>query len=261
MGNLLSKSEWLAACHFHDLSPKQVLEEVAQRVLRSPKPLVLLDLDSTLYEVGPRTHAILNEWLETTESRLFPLVRQELLGVQAHHIGYSLRDTFLAVGLNVEEQQEAQKALKIAKDFWAVRFFTSEYLKYDLAYPGAVEFTRKVYEMGAEVVYLTGRDQPGMGEGTKKRLLEDGFPWELPRTHLLLKAQPSDPDLEHKLKAGDYVRRHGELIASFENEPANLSALYSAFPEAMHVFVDTVSSDHQAVPRQGLYRIESFIVE
>ena len=35
---------------------------------REAHPLVLLDLDSTLYEVGPRTYQILREWVETSES-------------------------------------------------------------------------------------------------------------------------------------------------------------------------------------------------
>ena len=116
-------------------------------------------------------------------------------------------------------------------------------------------------DLGADVVYLTGRDEPGMGKGTRDRLLHDGFPWDVPRTHLLLKPNSNVPDLEHKLGAGEYIRKHGTLVASFENEPANLSALYGAVPEAMHVYVDTVSSDHQAVPRQGLYRISGFGVE
>ena len=40
------------------------------------------------------------------------------------------------------------------------------------------------------------------------------------------------------------VEKHGELIANFENEPKNLVAMQAYFkekyPQAMHVFVDTV---------------------
>ena len=256
----LNKTDWLSASQFHDLTEKQVLDEVAARVRAASKPLVLLDLDSTLYEVGPRTHQILREWLKTAESAQFPHVSQELKRLEAQHIGYSLRDTFRAVGLRVEIP-EVEKAWEAAKKFWGHRFFTNEYLQFDRPYPGAVAFTRRIYDMGAEVVYLTGRDEPGMGPGTRARLLQDGFPWEVPRTQLLLKSATSVPDLEHKLQAGEYIRLHGTLVASFENEPANLSALYGSFPDAMHVYVDTVSSDHEAVPRQGLYRIQGFGVD
>ena len=112
--------------------------------------------------------------------------------------------------------------------------------------------------MGAEVVYLTGRDEPGMGIGTRGRLLEDRFPLDVPRTHLLLKKSFELDDLEHKSKASDYVKRLGNLVASFENEPPNLIALSDIFPAAMHVFVDTVYSERPALPRSGLYRITGF---
>src|ERR1700677_2679428 len=98
----LGKTEWLKTCHFHDLTQKQVLEEGANRVRSVKKPLVLLDLDSTLYEVGPRTHEILREWLASGECLQFPEVHDVLQRLEAQHIGYSIRDTFAAVGLEVE---------------------------------------------------------------------------------------------------------------------------------------------------------------
>ena len=108
------------------------------------------------------------------------------------------------------------------------------------------------------IVYLTGRDEPGMGDGTRAMLLRDGFPWETERTHLLLKPAYGLPDLEHKINAAQFIRAHGELVASFENEPPNLVAIYEQFPDAMHVFVETVCSDHAAPAGRGLYRIRGF---
>ena len=261
------REDWISATHFHDLTEDEVLREVARRVAdvraraagqhRRAHPLVLLDLDSTLYEVGPRTHQIIREWLATEEAKAFPGVCAKLEGLHRTQVGYSLRDTFTAVGLDLEDP-EVSRALKPAKAFWAARFFRSEYLRYDHAYDGAARFAQELHRLGAEVVYLTGRDEPGMGDGTRARLKQDGFPWELERTHLLMKAAPELDDLEHKLAAGDYVRAHGTLVASFENEPPNLVALYDQFPEAMHVFVDTVCSDRPALAGRDLYRIKGF---
>ena len=156
------------------------------------------------------------------------------------------------------DHAEIKGALEEIKKFWTARFFTNQYLPYDRAYEGAAEFTRKLHELGAEIVYLTGRDEPGMGDGTRANLLRDGFPWEVERTHLLLKKAAHLPDLEHKKEAANYIREHGTLVAAFENEPPNLIALYQLFPDAMHVFVDTVCSDHPAEAAQGLYRIRNF---
>lgn len=263
---LLIRGEWMAACQFHDLSEAEVLSEVARRVEkvkrtatseRASHPLVLLDLDSTLYEVGPRTYQILREWVETSESREFMQVRDALLRAEPWHVGYSVRDTLKAVGVNADGP-EFEPVLESIKKFWGKRFFTSEYLKYDHAYPGAAAFARKLHELGAEICYLTGRDEPGMGDGTRAMLIRDGFPWNAERTHLLLKKAAHLDDLAHKKEAAAYVRQHGTLIASFENEPPNVVALQAIFPEAMHVFVDTVCSDHPAACGRDLYRIKGF---
>jgi hypothetical protein len=258
---MLIRSDWKNASHFHDLSEVEVLREVSRRVgearSRQKKPIVLLDLDSTLYEVGPRTHRILVEWMDAPEARSFPAVLRELRRLEHAHVGYSLKDTFGALGLSAEDG-EVEAALRSAKEFWLSRFFTNEYLPHDRAYPGAASFVREVHALGALVVYLTGRDAPGMGDGTIENLVRDGFPWEPVNTHLLLKPAYGLPDLDHKKGAAQFIRSRGELIASFENEPANLVAIYELFPEAMHVFVETVSSDHAAPAASGLYRIRGF---
>ncbi|MBC7691483.1 MAG: hypothetical protein H7222_06915 [Methylotenera sp.] len=264
------RSAWIQASEFHDLNEAQVLAEVARRVKEvkaraagssgPAHPLVLLDLDSTLYEVGPRTHQILKEWIESAESDPYSHVRAELKKLEAAHIGYSLKDTFGAIGLSLEtpSHHEIVPAWESAKSFWFARFFQNSYLKFDHAYPGAAEFTRHVYELGAEIVYLTGRDEPGMGLGTRENLVRDGFPWNQERTHLLMKPTFEMDDLRHKQAAAEYIRKHGTLIASFENEPPNVVAIHDLFPGAMHVFMDTVCSDKPAAMGVNLYRIRRF---
>jgi hypothetical protein len=256
-----ARQAWINASYFHDHSEEQVLREVADRVSKAKKegnkPLLLLDLDSTLYEVGWRTLFILKEWTHSAASSEFGRVRERLDGVELRHVGYSIKDTFSALGLSPSDP-EVLGARDSAKTFWAERFFTSEYLAHDRPYEGAAGFVRKLHEIGAELIYLTGRDEPGMGEGTRTNLVRDGFPWNTERTHLLLKPDFEQDDLLHKKNAADYVRRQGKLVASFENEPLNLVALYEIFPDAMHVFVETICSDREANPCKDLYRIRSF---
>lgn len=274
----LIRTAWIEASHFHEMNEEEVLREVSRRVSeiralatseRASHPLVLLDLDSTLYEVGPRTYQILKEWAETPEASRFSQVQEALVKMLPEHVGYSLKDTFTALDLDLNHNKmtsdfergdlETVAAWESAKKFWQARFFTSDYLKYDLVYRGAPEFTQEVYRLGAEVAYLTGRDEPGMGDGTRARLIKDGFPWGVPRTHLLMKAAGHMDDLEHKQEAAHYIRAHGTLIASFENEPPNVVALQELFPEAMHVFMDTVCSDRPAAQGRDLFRIQNFL--
>ncbi len=250
--------DWIRACEFKPLTNHGVLMEVRHRVQATrDRPTVLLDLDSTLYEVGPRSHQILKEWLQSEESDAHTDVKKVLSGLKKEHIGYSLNETFSLIGLSALEEHVAH-ALRAAKNFWRDRFFTNEYLSFDHAYHGAAEFVQDVYSLGAEIIYLTGRDEPGMGHGTRARLLQDGFPWEKDRTHLLLKKSFELDDLEHKASAAHYIRNVGTLVASFENEPPNIVALSEIFPEAMHVFMDSVYSDRPAAPKNGLYRITAF---
>ncbi len=255
----MARKAWIDASRFHAHDDAQVLREVAERVraARGNNPLILLDLDSTLYEVGHRTLQIIREWTRTDEAREFSKVVERLGGATIHQVGYSIKDTFSAVGLSTAEP-ETLEARDRVKAFWQDRFFTNEYLKYDHAYPGAARFARELHDLGAELIYLTGRDEPGMGKGTRENLIRDGFPWDLERTHLLLKPTFEEDDLTHKQNAAAYIRKHGTLIASFENEPLNLIALYELFPDAMHVFVETICSDREAAPGDGLYRLTKF---
>jgi hypothetical protein len=256
------RKDWIEACKFHPLSNSEVLGQVLawirkDRTDRHILPVLLLDLDSTLYEVGPRSHQILKEWIDSVESRPFGKIRDRVSQVQPHEVGYSLADTFTHLGLSPAEE-EVSAALKSAKKFWGKRFFTDHYLSFDHAYPGAAEWVQEAYDLGTEIIYLTGRDEPGMGKGTRGRLIQDGFPFDRERTHLLLKKSFELDDLEHKTKAAEYVKRTGNLVASFENEPPNLIALSEIFPASMHVFVDTVYSDRPAPVKAGLYRITGF---
>ena len=251
------RQEWINASHFHPLKNEEVLAQVLKWTRETKSPVLLLDLDSTLYEVGPRSYEILREWMHAPASREFSKVRDTLARMEHSHVGYSLKDTFSNLGLTITDPA-VQPALKDAKDFWARRFFTNEYLTHDRAYEGAADFVNAAYDLGAELVYLTGRDEPGMGKGTRDRLIQDGFPFEKARTHLLLKKASHLDDLEHKQKAADYVKRTGALVASFENEPPNLVALAKIFPAAMHVFMETIYSDTPTMPHKDLYRITGF---
>ena len=65
------RHEWIKASKFHALDEAQVFGEIYRRIRELKNSLVLLDLDSTLYEVSPRTHQILKEWAEQPSSLIF----------------------------------------------------------------------------------------------------------------------------------------------------------------------------------------------
>ncbi len=260
---MLQRDAWISACRFPSKTVNEVLDSVFDRVRRGlndgegvQRPVVVFDLDSTLYVVCPRTYRILREWI-IDSNHIDTAVRKSLLEVQSRDVGYSLRDTFRGAGLDINEPR-VEAIWRDLKAFWMVHFFSNTYLDHDTPYAGAADFVNQVYREGAEVVYLTGRDRPGMAAGTLENLHRDGFPIALERTHLYMKDARQGDDLEHKLTSAGRITKIGKVVASFENEPRNVIGLYEMFPGAVHVFVETVCSDHPAPLRQGLYRIRSF---
>lgn len=251
-----SREHWIEATEFVNLaSDSEVLRRVLLRVRESAgRASVLLDLDSTLYEVQPRTHRIIQDWIASAGSRAFSETRERLAEASESHVGYSLKDTFRALELDLNAHHHGE-AWRDLKRFWASRFFHDDYLLHDRPYSGAAEFCQELYSAGARILYLTGRDEPGMGKGTRQNLKRDGFPLD---AEYFLKSARGVEDLEHKERVAREVASRGGLSASFENEPKNVVAIQRLIPEAMHVFVDTFCSDYPAKPGHGLYRIRGF---
>ena len=253
-----TRKQWIEASRFHDLDDRQVLDHVLESVRKGPPGgQVLLDLDSTLYEVGHRTYQILKEWRESRDAQGYPRIHAALQGLRLDHVGYSLKDTFQALGFALDDP-EILAMHRQAKGFWTSRFFSSEYLKFDRPYSGASDFVRDLHRAGAAIVYLTGRDEEGMGRGTREILARDGFPVG-ERIDYVLKPTRLGDDHEHKVVSSRKLRERGPILASFENEPRNLMSIARELPGATHVFVETHCSDHPADPADGIYRIRGYL--
>jgi hypothetical protein len=259
----VARHDWVSGSIFHPMEQAEVLKKVLEAVRHlnflNQRPMVLLDLDSTLYEVSARTLTILNELLSHSDFVLPLGMRELILELTLERIGYSLPDTFRLSGVHVEKEPEWQRVLPIIRDFWKDRFFSDPYLSFDRPYAGAAEYVKALHGAGAEIVYLTGREAARMKEGTKKNLVRDGFPWEVPRTHLWMKENSQWDDLYHKQHTARSLLSLGTPVASFENEPRNIAGLIEVFPEAMHIFVETICSELPAPVCRGLYRIKSFL--
>lgn len=256
--NLLARLELKQACEFHPLEDAQVRESVVSRVGRAEGvvPTVVFDLDSTLYDVSHRTFYIVREWANEVGRTAYPQVAPQIARLSRDQVTYSIKDLFQALALDLRHAH-VEEAWAHLKDFWWERFFTSSYLPHDRPYAGAVEFAKKLHGMGAKLIYLTGRADGPMRPGTEENLSRDGFPLDA-QTQVWMKPQMSDDDLEYK-KASAAKLAQLPVVASFENEPRNLVALWNALPQSMHIFVDTVCSDAPAAPVKGVYLLRSYV--
>jgi len=204
------------------------------------RPVVVFDLDHTLFDGRGRTLQILLEWASTRPHADDAAAR--VRGLSAAQVAYRIEDTLRAAGV-----RDAAAVAEI-KAFWADRFFSDDYAELDVPVPGAPAYVRSLHEAGAFVVYLTGRDAPGMLEGTLESLDEWEFPLGLVNTQLILKPRADLSDLEFKRDALEQVAALGDVVATFENEPRNLALMAERFPAAIAVFLDTDKNPDHVVP-------------
>lgn len=210
-----------------------VVEHVASVIGEGGRPpLVVFDLDATLYDNRPRTLEILMEYRDEILDS-WPDVAEALATLTADQIDYLLSDTLRGCGVTRAE------VVADATRFWRDRFFTDAYLVHDAPIEGAVEYVQACHQAGAIIVYLTGRDLPGMFLGTVSSLRDSGFPIGVAGVELVLKPDASLPDEAFKRGALPSLERIGEVYAFFDNEPANTNLAKAMYPDATVVLLET----------------------
>jgi hypothetical protein len=229
-----------------------VVEQILTRVeaSRAQNPVLVFDLDSTLFNNGPRTRQILFE-LALADPSLRALAPK--LQALPNELPYLVTDTLKLIGLEPGEQAD-----RLAKG-WAERFFADAHCVFDQPYLGAVEFVREAERRGATIVYLTGRDAPRMASGTTESLRRSGFPIATPRALLIMKPSSAEEDEAFKRTALEAVHRLGTVVATFENEPKNANLFAERWPKAVNVFLTTNSDPRKVVPlAKGIRKIQDY---
>lgn len=259
---------WIEATTFENLSQRDVLKKILDRVRESCRnrvqsgglPIsVVFDLDSTIFDVKPRTLKIMKEFVHSPEASGFSTkLKDWAMSLKSHDLSYTIRDTAMANAYPIGEER-AEDFLKTMGAFWKDRFFTDPYLYLDHPSPGAQEFVHLALDAGAHAIYLTGRDDPGMGRGTRSALTHWGFPMESHRTKLVMKPSFGTDDAEFKDQALRDLRSHYEAVALIDNEPANFYAFEKNFPTALLVFIHTNCSNKEARKIQSIFKIENFL--
>lgn len=213
------------------------------RVRDSARPLLLLDIDDTLIDCRYRKRRVFLDFAAQEEIRReFPSESQTLATIPLAMVQYRVFDSLKLLG--IDQRDFGDRLFQ----FWLNNYFTYPYLVLDEAFPGAVRFVRESYANGFALVYLTGRDQPGMGPGTFEAMHKLGFPRHGEHIHFLLKPDPKTPDLAFKMSALEEVAQMGPVAAAFENELSNLNAMAERFPEAAMYWRNTLFSPDPPEP-------------
>ena len=231
---------------------QQVLEQVSANAADGgPAPVVVFDLDATLYDNRTRTLTILMEYADEVADQV-PDVAEALRSLTVERVYYLLSDTLRGCGLTQSD------VVKDITSYWHERFFSDDYCSHDVPIDSAPEFVRACHETGATLVYLTGRDIPGMLLGTVASLREHGFPIGVAGVELVLKPDATMSDEAFKRNALPTLRRVGEVIAFFDNEPANCNLARNIFPEATVFLLETQSVPGAPDPDDGIQKITDF---
>ncbi len=210
----------------------QVAERVNKARAAGKTPVVVFDLDHTLFDGRPRTLVILAEFAATlpaAQRKQADAIRK----ISLQGVAYLLKDTLRAVGV-VDPQLVAA-----AEAYWKPRFFSDRYVDLDVPIAGAAEYVRDLWKRGALVVYLSGRNAEGMLDGTTTSLQRWGFPLGVRGAQLILKPRFDEPDETFKQASLDHISALGQVVGSFENEPGNLAAMALRWPDAAVIFLDT----------------------
>ena len=234
-------------------SAAEVMAQVLARIAAAGRAGVVLDIDDTLIDCRYRKRRVLVEFANQTEIRRnFPREAAAIGGLKLADMRYRVVDV-------LAEQGIADDAFAAAiLDDWLSRYFSNSYLADDVAFPGAVDFVTRLHDAGARIIYLTGRDEPGMGAGTRLGMERCGFPVGT-GTEFVLKADPALPDVEFKADAIRRLALSGPLVAALENESRNLNAMAAAIPGLLCVLRETLCTPDPPEPVAGTLLLAHFV--
>lgn len=237
---------------------QKILTEISDLKASGRPSLVVFDLDSTLFDVSPRLKKILHDFAEVPEHQaLFPDSVQILKKIETFRTDWGIKNAVIRAGLD-SHHPEFHQALK---DFWLKHFFSNEYLDFDIPSEGAVEYVQSLWQLGAHIVYLTGRDVQRMGPGSRKVLLKWGFPLDDKRAELVLKPQKGLNDAE--FKSDWFANVPTEKFARtwfFENEPVNVNFVRLQHKHVEIVYFESTHSGKEEPP-SDLPKVINFLIQ
>lgn len=253
----------------------QVLEKVISdckiKVGNGIVPLCVFDLDSTLFDVQPRILKVLHDFAQSykeTNEETAALISK----IQSLPKLYHFRDIIS----HFEIEKFGEQVVLDATSYLNWHFFSDKYLQYDMPYPGAASFVSYIHNLGAKILYLTGRDKQRMEKGTVESLLKHGFPIE--KTSLsLADSEKLSRYLKREINAGLAMKPDKEIPDSdyktnffdkpeiakntwfFENEPENIIKISKTSRQMNIVYFDSVHSGTSEIPKGFPLTINSFV--
>ena len=234
-----------------ETSPEQdtLLDQIVDHAkLTGAEGVGVFDLDGCLFDTRSRQVHIFREFASQSGALDLYAVKTE------HFKDWDLGNTMRNAGI---AEARVAELVDDVKKFWFDRFFTSAYVRFDHAMPGAVDLVKRCRATGMKIVYLTGRDET-MRAGTETALKGFGFPLDGDECRLMVKPDFETDDTEFKDAALRVIADMAEPVLFLDNEPANVNKFMERHPDAMVVFVETDHSPRPDEPHPSLPWLRSF---
>ena len=233
----------------------------AQTVLKNillkqdQKMACVFDLDSTLFNVSPRTQKILQDYGHSSLGHPHFSSQKEILKkIQILPTDWGIREALIR-----ENVSAPLTFFEDVRRFWRQHFFSNEYLQFDRPYPGAVEFVDQISKAGIPIYYLTGRDRPDMHTGTVETLQKWGFPTEQIEGRLFMKPSKNySEDEDYKVQILTQFSTRYKTLYFFENEPVIINQVQKVLPDVNIIFMDTVHSRRENPPNDIVHLTGDF---
>lgn len=225
---------------------KKILATTRQQIKSGKEVLIVFDIDSTLYDVSPRLEKILIDYAHDKEkAQKFPEQTMLLKNISTLRTDWGITNALQRVGLD-SAHPDFQDDIH---QWWKTKFFSNDYLEFDQPYEGAVDYVNALYQIGAHIVYLTGRDQHRMGHSSPQVLIKDGFPLQDQRSELVLKPHKSMDDARFKTDwLKETLNQSFATVYLFENEPVNINLVKKELPQIELVFFKSTHSGKEEAP-------------
>lgn len=222
------------------------LFEISEHVrseAKNQRVAVIFDLDSTLFCVSPRIQHILRTLGHDGEfSRLYRSEAEILKNIEVLPTDWGVKTVLQRLGLSATPDLVWR-----VRSYWNSQFFANFHLDKDIIYPAADEYVRHLHSLGAHILYLTGRSEAAMREGTLLALKRWNFPLDS-ESNLYMKPLHIEKDEAFKAHVLKDLATKFDHIWFFENEPVIIEQVLNLVPHIHIVFVNSTHSGKAKPP-------------
>lgn len=224
-----------------------VVAQVRGNAAAGKRSILVMDLDETVVDSHLRKYLAYRKGTEelcgtAVATRISPssLDCEKALGLTLHDIyhstnGYSQPELMTKLGISdatfVRNLFDLRRRYEGGPEFFAA----------DTLMPGASTFIRAIKLAGADIYFVSSRDEAEVGAATYEQLIRFGLLGSNERDFVILRKSAQD-SVSFKRESAERIRVAAQVsghpvVALFENEPANLSAWAGVFTHAKPFFI------------------------